>query len=352
MKPSRRPGTKASSRIARFACFCVAMAIARPARGEESSGWLRGDEALVAKIRNILTDRGLQPDLPRDEGGFVVVLRDDGQSVHVTATWPDGRVLERIVGTPEMAATVVESLDRHDLADPLLAPRHLPARAATPEPTPPAVAATYVPIQAPVVAAPGALPPVVVAVPGPLSPAPTAQVSSRFFAGLGSTAAVGTDGSIALGATVSSCFAIGRACLGARLRYLDELLSPNGDGATGGDPSHVYIQRSNLDVLAAIELPIPWGAYYLVPGAAFGARVVFLQARVRGAEVNSNPAGADAELSMDVIRVFGNGLALSLGISAQALLGRVVDGSTFDNTWISGQPRWSMLGNAGVRFYP
>jgi hypothetical protein len=367
MKLAQCSGSKASHCIVCLACLGIAQAIATPARSEPP-GWIRGNEVLVAKVRDILADRGLHPDRRRDEG----------QSVHVTATWPDGRILERIVATPETAATVIESLDRHDLADPLLVPRRLPTKAATPVAPPLPVSVTYTPIVSATSAAPPlpvsstpattpspattlspvsatsatTPPPAIAASATTLPPIAATHSSSHFFAGVGGSAAVGTDGSIALGATVSSCFPIGRTCLGARIRYLDGLRSPRGDGATVDEPAHVDIERSNLDLLAAIELPIPWGAYHLVPGAAFGARLVFLHAKVRRAEQESHPWGASAELSMDVVRVFGNGLALSLGMEAQALLGPAEDGSEFENAWISGQPHWSMLLNAGVRFYP
>jgi hypothetical protein len=331
MKPLKYPGSKGSPGVAFLACFggIFLGAMATPARGE-SLGWLRGDDALVAKVRDLLMDRGFDPDRPRDTSCFVVVLRDDGQSVHVTATWPDGRVVERIVATPETAATVIESIDRHDLADPLLAPRRPPAKKATSG------------APAPVVSATPALP--------PQAASPT-LVFPQFSVGMGGVAAVGIDGSIALGAAASACFPIGRACLGARTRYLDGLRSPRGDGA-GADPSHVEIQRSNVDLLATIELPIPWGAFRLVPGAAFGVRVVFASAGAKRDEVEGRSVGGSSELSIDLVRVFGNGLALSLGVEALALLGGVVDGRELGTVWVAGQPRWSMLGNLGVRFYP
>src|SRR5438477_12916199 len=76
---------------------------------------LEGDPALVAKVGDELTRRGVTAGSGDD--AVLASLAQEGDGIRVALRDPQGRTTERLVSSVETAAALVESWARRDIAD-------------------------------------------------------------------------------------------------------------------------------------------------------------------------------------------------------------------------------------------
>jgi hypothetical protein len=140
-----------------------------------------------------------------------------------------GAVIERAVGEPATAATVIESWARTDLAAPLLETRAVPAIDVAP-----AVAAA------------------------PAAPAPAAQGIQLFLA---EETSVASDRTVWEGMQLGACVMLGPVCAAARVHGGKVIAKPDGWDRFARKGAELYI---------GIDIPIAVGPTRLTPGFAAG----------------------------------------------------------------------------------
>jgi hypothetical protein len=283
---------------------------------------LQGDASLVREVAGLLEARGIR----MGEAGLVVDVREADAQIHLRAELAGGKVVERSMNTPDAAATWVESLVRRDLSDPLLAPRQPPRVPTVPPP-----------------------------VPAVVSVVPAANETAhafRFYLDLAWVTTFGSDLSLATGAGASGCYHLGRACVGVRARYLDQVLGSRDDRGSAASGASLSIKRSYADFQALVLMPVAVSRWVLAPGAGVGMRRLTAQAEVDDEETDHTGWGACASLSIQAIRVFRYGLAVTAGAEVQAGFGRPSESFSLEKTHFPGLPRFAMLGSLGVAFYP
>jgi len=214
---------------------------------------LTGDDALVRTIRDLLEARGIAPPTTRcpavrarvERRGALLVVDGDG---------PDGAPIERAVGEPSTAASVIESWARSDVAAPLLAVRAVPAVTATAEVAPAA------------------------------APRPAARGVQLFAA---AETSVGSDGTVWEGMQLGACIMLGPICVATRLRG-GKVVSQPGRWAA--------FVRHGAEVYLGIDVPIVLGRARLTPGFAAGYGGMFTRLKTDDEKVGVEIHGARAEV--------------------------------------------------------
>jgi hypothetical protein len=192
-----------------------------PARATEcaAAAKLDGDDELARRVAGELSARGVSP--TASPGCIALHARVSGADGAVVVDVLDvsGRHVERRTASTASAATFIESWARSELTDDLFERRAAPPPAAPERPMP-------------------------------------------FVAVIGESA-LGTDGSVWTGVSLTGCAWLGPACVGANLRLAR-------DQGWSGDSHRVGGHRSDYDVLITAELPARGPRLVVAPGVGAG----------------------------------------------------------------------------------
>jgi len=213
---------------------------------------LTGDEALVSAIRDLLDARGIAAPTTQCPAVRARVERRGAQLV-VGGDGPDGAPIERSVGEPATAASVIESWARSDVAAPLLAIRAVPVIAADAE----------------------------LAAPAP----PPAARGIQLFAAVETT--IGSDGTRWEGMQLGACIMLGPICVATRLRGGKVVSQPERWAAFARHGAEVYL---------GIDVPIALGHARLTPGFAAGYGGMFTRRKTDDRDVGVEIHGPRAEI--------------------------------------------------------
>jgi hypothetical protein len=229
---------------------------------------LAGDPELVVAIARELAARGIAiglagcPSLRARvawRGSELVVVVDNA----------DGSASERSVSEVKTAATVIESFTRTDVAMPLLATRAI------------------------------ATPPAVTAIAPPILPARAPRPRFELAASLES--AFANDGTTWVGGNLKICIKFGPACAAARMRSSRVI---EGLGALG-------VERSMIELLIGVDVPIALGRMLLVPGFAGG--LGGMETRASGMKRETGAFRAEVHVALAIPIVHKLALEVSLG---------------------------------------
>lgn len=240
----------------------LAIMISAPVGGDcPPSAIVRGEPAICEAVRGELDRRGI---LETSEGRctpYEVELLAKNREVLIALTTKDGQSVERTARSASMAATIIESFVREDVAAPLLE-HALPEKMRTP------------------------IEPLDLAGDDPAPPDPvTDQATARPFAiSAGLIFGAASDGSTWAGADARACFRASIFCFGGRLQYAEDMRN-------GGDAVLLSTDRTMVTLAATMELPIVLGALELVPGLSAGHGVVGAERDVGALDASEDAAG-------------------------------------------------------------
>jgi len=233
---------------------------------------LSGDADAVRAVRDQLDARGIADETPRCPAVRARIERRGAQLV-VGIERPAGAGIERSVGEPATAATVIESWVRSDLAAPLLEVRAVPAREAEP-------------------AAPGASPP--------------AARGIQLFAA--AETSVASDRTVWQGMQLGVCIMLGPICGAARL---------HGGKVIGRPDGWDRFARKGGGLYAGVDVPIALGRIRLTPGFAAGYGMMLTHhvgdSEDTGVEISGPRADAHVALAIPLT----SHIALDLSTTAE-----------------------------------
>jgi len=265
--------------VARVVTFTLALLLAaHAARGScPPAAALTGDADAVRAVRDQLDARGIADETPRcpvvraridRRGGLLVVgiERPAGGA-------PAGSAIERSVGEPATAATVIESWVRSDLAAPLLEVRAVPAREVDP-------------------AAPGG--------------SPTAARGIQLFAAVETS--VASDRTVWQGVQLGACIMLGPICGAARL---------HGGKVVGRPAGWDRFARKGGELYVGVDVPIAFGRIRLTPGFAAGYGMMLTHYVGDSDETGVEISGPRAEAHVALAIPLTSHIALDLSTTAE-----------------------------------
>jgi hypothetical protein len=163
-------------------------------------------------------------------------------------------------------------------------------------------------------------------------PAPPAP-RRRPFVAVSGESALGSDGSVWTGASLSGCAWLGPACVGANLRLaLDQGWS--------GDSHRVGGHRSDDDILITAELPALAPRLVVAPGIGFGFG--WLRSHSPdgdGQHVALDWEGVRAEAHLRIATPIAGGVWLTAAASAVFLPSAATDIVAHDGAMLAAEPR-------------
>lgn len=247
---------------------------------------IEGEPTAAAAIRDRLRARGIAADSAACPGVRTRVERR-GDLFVIGVVGADGIPVERVVGDPGTAATVIESFVRVDVGTPLLAARALPARATADDRTPPP------------------------------APSAAARTGAHVFASLDSS--LGSDRTSGLGLQLGACLMLGPTCPAARFRF-DVVV----DGAGAWRDSTF---RNSSELLVGIDVPLVAGRWLFLPGVAVGMGGVRTSdvPDGGGARIQRETTGLRGELHAALLVPVTTRVAVELSAAAVLLQGTEVD---------------------------
>jgi len=223
---------------------------------------LDGDSEVGAAVAQALTERGIRVVPSAGTESVQVHVQPDPAGIRLFIYDRNGHAVERIVANAEVAAAVVESWVRDDLARSLLDPHDVSTTPA--EPAKP-------PLSAPAIAASGPAP-------ADSGPAPVRAARRTSVTVLGQTS-LATDGSFWVGAAMGACVRVGPFCVGMDAQFMGDTAATGNVGAlyavvadnTVCTESRRKLTRMGGEVLATADLPLRVGAGTIGPGIGVGA---------------------------------------------------------------------------------
>ena len=258
---------------------------------------LDGDSEMVAAVERSLAFRGVRVASPAEAAGTVrVSVQPDPSGIRLSIHNRNGHLVERLVANAEIAAAVVESWVRDDLARPLLEPHEIATTEAAPMVTAPAVPAH-----------PGA-----------------SFGTSVTVAGQTSLA---TDGSLWMGAALGACVRVGSFCVGVEIQVAGDTAAtgnigarytaiPEGSGASCQEAQQHKLTRLAAEALLTADLPLRIGAGTLGPGIGLGAGWLSTSAVLGTHGANATAVGPRAETRILFSWPLAWGLAVDVALWA------------------------------------
>jgi hypothetical protein len=288
---------------------------------------LTGDEDAVRAVRDQLDARGIAGETPscpvlrarierRGELLVVAIERPTGPAAASGAVTgaATGAAIERAVGGPATAATVIESWARTDVAAPLLEARAVP----------PGEAESAWPTAA------------------PAAPSPAARGIQLFAAAETSFA---SDHTVWEGIQLGACVMLGPICGAARVHGGKVIASPDGWGR---------FVRKGAEVYGGIDVPIALGRNRLTPGFAAGYGTMLTHHIGDGEKTGIEISGPRAEVHVAFTIPVTSHVAIDLATTAELTqaTGRETHGSvaTGDAVVFPDEPRALFRIAVGVRY--
>jgi len=260
-------GTLSSSMSAAVALRVFAVLASAASADGVASVALDGDAELGSAVAQALAERGIRVVSSAGTESVQVHVQPDPTGIRLFIYDRNGHVVERTVANAAVAAAVVESWVRDDLARSLLDPHEVPttgnAPIVTKAPVPPAPSPASGPAVASVVSAP--------AHPGARSRPTVTVVADTSLA---------TDGTLWIGAALGACLRVGRFCVGVDVQFSGDTAATGNVGAlyTVVDSSNAActeprrkLTRIGGNALVTADLPLRVGAGTIGPGIGLGA---------------------------------------------------------------------------------
>jgi len=274
---------------------------------------LDGDSEVGSAVAQFLAARGIRVVSSAGTESVQVHVQPDPAGIRLFIYDRNGHTVERIVANAEVAAAVVESWVRDDLARSLLDPHEIPTTGGAPakEPLPPT-------------AGPASGPAVASAVSTPAHPGAHPRPSVTVVA----DTSLATDGTLWIGAAMGACVRVGRFCVGVDVQFIGDTAASGSIGAlyTVVDSSNAAcaeprrkLTRMGGNALMTADLPLRMGAGSLGPGIGLGAAWLSTNAVLDQHSGNATTVGFVAEPRIQFSWPLGWGLAADVGLRADIL---------------------------------
>jgi len=229
---------------------------------------LDGDSEVGSAVAQFLADRGIRVVSSAGTESVQVHVQPDPAGIRLFIYDRNGHAIERIVANAEVAAAVVESWVRDDLARSLLDPHEVSttvnAAIVTEAPLPPAPSSASGPAVASAASAP--------AHPG---------ARSRLSVTVVGDTSLATDGSLWIGAALGACVHVGSFCVGSEVQFTGDTAATGNIGALYTVPSdnsnaactepRRKLTRMGSNALITADLPLRVGAGTIGLGIGLGA---------------------------------------------------------------------------------
>jgi len=259
---------------------------------------LDGDSEMVSALEHCLVDRKV---LVVAAGAEAVQVRvqPDPSGIRLSIHDRNGHIVERIVANAEIAAAVVESWLRDDLARPLLEPHEIP----TTEVVPMGGAVTRSSV-----------------------PAHRGASSGASVTVMGGTS-LATDGSLWIGAGLGACVRVRSFCIGLEIQVAGDTAATGNIGArytavsdspaaSCNEQQQRELTRLGADALLTADLPLRVGIGTLGPGVGLGAGWLATTALLGDHGGNATTVGPRAEARIVLSWPLALGLAADVGLRA------------------------------------
>jgi hypothetical protein len=289
---------------------------------------LDGDSGTVAAVEHALAFRAVRV-VPLAGTDMVQVhVQPDPLGIRLSIHDRNGHLVERLVANAEIAAAVVDSWVRDDLARPLLEPHEIATIEAVPTARPPAPAA-----------------------------------SSGASVTVAGETALATDGSLWMGAGLGACVRVGQFCIGLGIHAAGDTAATGKIGAVYNatssesapactDETQRKLTRFGADASLTADLPLRVGAVALGPGIGLGAGWLSTNAALGGHAGTASTIGPRAEARLLLSVPLGWGLAVELIFRADvAPLAHRKDLSAGGFT-LPGEPLGLLRLGLGLRYGP
>ncbi|HJX51301.1 MAG TPA: hypothetical protein VJ801_00920 [Polyangia bacterium] len=293
---------------------------------------LAGDGEAVSAIEHSLANRKIRVVPSAGAETVQVRVQPDAAGIRLSIQDRNGHTVERIVANAEIAAAVVESWVRDDLARPLLEPHEIatPARA-----------------------------PTVSRSPVPARP----RASSGASVTVAGTTSLASDGSLWTGAALGACVRVGRFCVGLEIQAAGDLATTGNIGAryvaatcdgssASGVPHQRQLTRLGAEALLTADLPLRIGAGTLGPGIGLGAGWLSTIAVLDDQSANATTVGLRAETRILLSWPLAWGLAVDAGLWADVLPFAHRDTFTTGGFELPGEPLGFLRAQLGLRYGP
>jgi hypothetical protein len=299
-----------------------------------------GDPTVVAPIEQTLTLHGVATSTDGDCPVVRAEVAMLGTEVLTSIEDPDGRRSERVLATPFVAATVIESWARPDLSGGLLGPPVVRPAHTTPATGISGWSTGDTELRA------------------EHEPSASSAADWSAWLGLAGETTAGGDQSVFFGPRVGVCWRLGPACVGALARFAY-------DSQLSGNSESLSTKRLALDGLLLLDFPFEWSSVSLVPGIGIGGGWArssrYLEPEVeeeddeeeedwdrneKSGQIDEDTFGLRVDLHLSLAIMLTEGLSLDLtvsgGLSALGHYGTYY----YEPGRIAGEPR--ITGRAGV----
>jgi len=292
---------------------------------------LDGDREVVSAMEHCLADRGIRVLSSAAPETLQVHVQPDPAGIRLFIFNRNGHAVERIVANPEIAAAVVESWMRDDLARPLLEPHDIAAAADAPLVTRSSI---------------------------PARPQPSPAVSVT----VAGETSLGIDGSLWMGAALGACVRVGPFCVGLDVQVAGDTAVTGNVGAsyattcgssnTSPTPEQRELTRLSAAALVTADLPLRIGAGTLGPGIRLGASWLSTSAVLDGNYGNATTVGLRAETQMLLAWPLAWGLAVDVGLGADILPFAHSKHNTSNGFDLPSEPLGFLRAELGFRYGP
>ena len=292
---------------------------------------LVGDGETVSALTQRLADRRIAVVSPAGTETVQVRVQPDAAGIRLSIQDRNGHTVERIVANAEIAAAVVESWVRDDLARPLLEPHEI----AILERTPPVSRS-----------------------PVPARPRPSSGPSVT----VAGTTSLATDGSLWIGAALGACVRVGALCVGLEIQAAGDSATMGNIGAryaaacdgssASSQPQQRQLTRLGAEALLTADLPLRIRSATFGPGIGLGAGWLSTNAALDDRSASATTVGLRVETRVLLSWPLAWGLAVDAGLWADVLPFAHRSIFTSGEFELPGEPLGFLRAQLGLRYGP
>ena len=297
---------------------------------------LTGDSEIVSAVGHSLADRNVRV-VSAGVEAVQVRVQTDPSGIRLSIHERNGQIVERIVANAEIAAAVVESWLRDDLARPLLEPHEIPTTEAAPIGGAPVVTRSPVPAHR--------------------------SASSGASVTVAGGTWLATDGSLWIGAGLGACVRVRSLCLGLEIQVAGDTATtgnigalytavPDSSSASCNEQQQRALTRLDADALLTADLPLRIGAGTFGPGIGLGAGWLSTTAVLGDHGGNATTVGPRAETRIMLSWPLAWGLAADVGLRADIMPFAHRKHLTSGGFDLPGEPLGFLRAGLGLRYGP